>query len=146
MVARIVTAALWMTCFCAAQGVPAAPAQTPATGAAQAHQPILAEWSAIPKLSGNAVQGSIVITNGTDDAFDQTVLVEAVNAIGKAFTLGYQHFTLPAHSRSKPIPFTTTLPPGSYQVRADAVAEVPSRHAIYRQHLLAPVGFVISTL
>jgi hypothetical protein len=142
MFMRVAMSVLVTICVCAAQNAPANPAQT----SSAEHPPILAEWSDLPKISGNAVKGSVVVTNGTDDAFDQTVVVEAVNGIGKAFTLGYQHFTLGAHSQSKVIEFTTTLPPGSYQVHADAVAEVPSRGAIYRQHLLAPARFVISTL
>jgi hypothetical protein len=108
--------------------------------------PLVADWSAVPKLNDNSVKGSVVITNQDDDDFDQTVIIEAVNEAGKAFALGYQRFTLRRHSQSKPILFESTLPPGRYTVHADAIAEVPSRHAIFRQHLEGPVAFDISTI
>lgn len=107
---------------------------------------LLAEWTAAPQLSGNEVKGSVVVWNGSDDDYDQTVIVEAVNEIGKAFAIGYQHFTLQHHTRSVPIRFDTTLPPGRYLVRADAVAEVESKHAIHRTHLVGPVPLVVTVI
>lgn len=114
-----------------------------------AHEPtaaLLEEWVAAPQLSGNDLKGSVLLTNQSDDDFDQTVIIEAVNEYGKAFALGYQHFTLLHRSRSVPIHFDTTLPPGRYTVRADAVAEVPSRHAIHRAHLVAPKPFIVTVI
>ena len=107
---------------------------------------LLEEWLSLPQLNGNDVKGSVVLTNQTDEDFDQTVIIEAVNEVGKAFALGYQHFTLAHHSRSVPIQFDTTLPPGRYSIRADAVAEVPSQHAIHRAHLVAPRHFTITVI
>ena len=92
------------------------------------------------------MKGSLLVTNNSDDDFDQTVIVEAVNEIGKAFTLGYQHFKLAAHATSPLIRFETLLPPGHYVIHADAVAEVPSRHAIHRLHLQAPTPIVVTTI
>lgn len=123
-----------------------APARSSSSAATASKPPLTAEWKAFPTLTGNAVKGSIVVSNQSDDSFDQTVIVEAVNDTGKAFALGYQHFTLPRHSTSALISFSTTLPPGHYIVHADAVAEVASNRAIYRVHLQAPKALVVSTI
>lgn len=103
-------------------------------------------WSGLPIVNINVVKGSVVVANQADDDFDQTVIVEAVNDTGKAFALGYQHFRLRSHSRSVPISFETKLPPGHYVIQADAVAEVPSKQAIYRLHMEGPTGFQISAI
>ena len=118
----------------------------PRTPDGESNAPLIAEWKALPVLNGNNVKGSIVVTNQSDDDFDQTVIVEAVNEIGKAFALGYQHFTLRKHSSSPLIRFDATLPPGHYEIHADAVAEVPSKHAIHRMHLQAPAPLVVTTI
>lgn len=98
--------------------------------------PLSVEWKIYPLVEGNnAVHGAVVITNGTDDAFDLTFIAVAVNEIGKAYALGYQHFTLTAESTSPQIDFGSTLPAGRYVVHVDAVAEVASRNAIYRARL-----------
>ena len=112
----------------------------------EARPDLLAEWIAAPQLTGNEVKGSIVVVNGSDDDYDQTVLVEAINEIGKAFAIGYQHFTLERRTRSVAIGFDTTLPPGRYLVRADAVAEVASKHAVHRTHLVAPFPLVVTVI
>lgn len=91
------------------------------------------EWRAYPRVQGdNAIRGSVVVTNGTGDVFDLTFIVVAVDGIGKAWALGYQHFPLAPESVSPTLEFGSTLPAGRYVVHADAVAEVPSRNAIYR--------------
>ncbi len=95
--------------------------------------PLVMEWKLYPRVEGDkTLRGSVVITNGTGDAFDMTFIAVAVDGIGKAWALGYQHFTLPPASSSPTINFSSTLPAGKYVVHVDAVAEVPSRNAIYR--------------
>lgn len=95
--------------------------------------PLTLQWKLSPQVEGDkGIRGSVVITNGTGDAFDMTFIAVAVNGIGKAWALGYQHFTLPPASSSPPLEFSSTLPAGQYVVHVDAVAEVPSRNAIYR--------------
>ncbi len=121
-------------------------AQAPQAGMAQSHAALVAEWRSAPILEGNHLRGSLVVINQSDDDFDQTVLIEAVNEIGKAFTLGYQHFTLRSHSRSATIQFDTTLPPGHYQVHADAVAEIAKRNQIHRTSIRTKDDFVVATL
>ena len=60
-----------------------------------------------------------------------TVIVMAVNQIGRATALGYQEFTLRSGGEQV-IPFGSSPGPESYIVHADAVAEVPSTNSIYR--------------
>jgi hypothetical protein len=62
--------------------------------------------------------------------------VLAVNEIGRATALGYQHFTLAKNTIDKEIPFGENLPAGSYTVNADVVAEVPASNTIHRARLV----------
>jgi len=98
---------------------------------------LVAQWKQAPTLDSNTISGSLLVSNGSKDTFDLTVIVVAVNEVGKAFALGYQHFNLnPAQNQV--IPFSSTLPNGKYIVHADAVAEVPAPHLIHRVHLQTP--------
>ncbi len=90
------------------------------------------DWKQPPKVQGTALSGSVVVANQTGQDFDLTVVVVAVNSIGRATTLGYQHFTLGAEKSSPVIPFGASPGPGNYVVHADAVAHHPSGHHIYR--------------
>lgn len=98
--------------------------------------PLLLMWVNPPKLTENAISGSIKVTNSSTrgDTFDLTVIIVAVNEVGKAFTLGYQHFDL-AQDLEQTIPFKSTVPNGHYIVHVDAVAEVPAAKTIYRSSL-----------
>ena len=89
-------------------------------------------WMSQPQLSDTNLAGTLRVTNYTGNNVDLTVVIVAVNEIGKAFTLGYQHFPLVAGEVSPVIPFGMQLPPGRYRVRADAVGEVASKNLIYR--------------
>jgi hypothetical protein len=81
------------------------------------------EWVTLPGLhDNNTLSGALRVTNQ----------VVAVNQIGKAFTLGYQHFSLPTGQTSPSIPFGMSMPSGTYRVRADAVGEVYPKNRIYR--------------
>lgn len=90
------------------------------------------KWKRLPRVEAGGIFGSVQVTNGTEDDFDLTLLVVAVNDYGKAFALGYQHSTLERDSETPEIPFGFTLPRGYYVVHLDAVAEIPSKYAIYR--------------
>jgi hypothetical protein len=95
---------------------------------------LVAQWKQPPTLDSNTISGSLLVSNGSQDRFDLTVIVVAVNEVGKAFALGYQRLNLnPAQNQV--IPFSSTLPNGKYIVHADAVAEVSTRHLIHRVHL-----------
>lgn len=92
-------------------------------------------WIDPPLVTGDAIQGRVEVANHTGQPFDLTVIVLAVNQVGKAFALGYQHFTLKAGTTSPPIPFESTLPYGTYVVHADSVAEVKAINTIYRTRM-----------
>jgi len=90
------------------------------------------EWKEPPKVSGSTISGSAVVSNQTTEDCDLTVVIVAVNEIGRATALGYQHFTLAGGSTSPVIPFGSGPGTGTYYVRLDAAAHHPSRHHIYR--------------
>ena len=94
---------------------------------------LLVDWKDAPAAHGNKIIGSVVVTNQTGDEFVLTVVVVAVNEIGRATALGYQHFHIPAGS-SQVIPFGTGNTPGigTYYVHADAVAHRPGKKHIFR--------------
>jgi hypothetical protein len=90
------------------------------------------DWKEPPAVHGNSISGSAVVTNQTGVDFDLTVVIVAVNQIGRATALGYQHFNLPAQSSSPVIPFGSSPGDGTYYVRVDAIAHQPSHHYVYR--------------
>jgi len=91
------------------------------------------EWKRPPKVSGVWIAGSLVVANHTDQPANLTVIVVAVNQIGRATALGYQHFTI-APQVEQEIPFGATPGPGNYTVRADAVAHFTSGKSVLRAH------------
>ncbi len=90
------------------------------------------DWKEAPKVHGTAISGSAVVVNQTLNDFDLTVLIVAVNDIGRATTLGYQHFKLSAQTSSPVIPFGSSPGEGTYYVRVDAVAHRPGHQHVYR--------------
>jgi hypothetical protein len=97
--------------------------------------PLLVEWSRPPKVNGQRIEGAIKVTNDTEDDFDLTEVVMAVNEIGRATAIGYQRFTLKKGTGEFEIPFSENLPFGSYQLNVDVVAEVAETNSIYRSRL-----------
>ena len=98
-------------------------------------QPMLMAWKKYAHVTGNRVDGSVVISNSTEDDFDFTLVVLAVADNGRATAIGYQHFALKSGVESLEIPFSENLPKGNYIVHVDAVAEVPAKDQIYRTRL-----------
>lgn len=98
---------------------------------------LVAEWKQAPQLDVSRLHGSVGVSNDSDDDFDLTVIVLAVNETGKAFAAGYQHGTL-AKDAGIEVPFDDTLPNGSYVVNVDVVAEVPPKNRIHRARLVTP--------
>ncbi|MFQ5663921.1 MAG: Ig domain-containing protein [Terriglobia bacterium] len=94
--------------------------------------PLSVDWKQPPRVEEGGIYGSVQVSNGTRDDLDLTLIVVAVNEYGKAFALGYQHFTLKQDAASPEIPFGFSLPQGEYVVHVDAVAEVAPKNAIYR--------------
>lgn len=105
--------------------------------------PLFAEWGRYPKVVGRKIEGSVLVSNQTDNDFDLTVIVLAVNDIGRATAIGYQHFPLKKNTAGIEIPFGDNLPRGAYQVNVDAVAEVPANDSIYRARLVPKEKFEV---
>lgn len=97
--------------------------------------PLLVEWLRPPHVNGQRVEGAIKVTNGTDQDFDLTAIIVAVNDYGRATALGYQHFTLHRDTSEYEIPFGENLPFGAYDINVDVIGEVPEDNAIYKAHL-----------
>jgi len=95
-------------------------------------------WLRSPKVHDNRIDGAVLVSNGTHDTFDLTVVIVAVADNGRATAIGYEHFPLKAGSTNVEISFGNTLPPGAYVIHADAIAEIPKRRVILRQRLQTP--------
>ena len=98
--------------------------------------PLLAQWGRYPTVKGQRIEGSITVSNQTEQDFDLTVIVLAVADNGRATAIGYQHMPLQKDTAGLEIPFGDTLPHGAYQVNVDAVAEVAATNSIYRARLV----------
>ncbi len=97
--------------------------------------PLLLEWKKEAKVSGNRIDGSVQVSNGTGDDFDLTFIVLAVAENGRAVAIGYQRFPLKTGTTGFELPFGETLPNGTYVVHVDVVAEVAEKDLIYRARL-----------
>jgi hypothetical protein len=97
--------------------------------------PMVMEWKRYAHVTGNRIDGSIVISNNTEDDFDFTFVVLAVAENGRAVAIGYQHFPLKSGVDSLEVPFGETLPRGTYLVHVDAVGEVAAKDQIFRTRL-----------
>jgi hypothetical protein len=89
------------------------------------------DWKQRPAVHDQVIDGSVVVSNFTQQDFTLTVIVMAVNEIGRATALGYQEFLLRSGAEQV-IPFGSSPGPGTYIVHADAVAEIASTNTIYR--------------
>jgi hypothetical protein len=96
---------------------------------------LLVEWSKMPKVNGRRLEGSIKVSNQTEQDFDFTFIALAVDPTGRATAVGYQHFTLKKETDEFEIPFGENLPTGTYDLHADGIAEVEATNTIYRAHL-----------
>jgi len=98
--------------------------------------PLIAAWGRKAQVNGMRIDGSLKVSNRTGRDFDLTVIVLAVNDIGRATAIGYQHFPLKQNTRDMEIPFGDTLSPGSYAVNVDVVGEEPVSNRIFRARLV----------
>ncbi|HWY52846.1 MAG TPA: Ig domain-containing protein [Terriglobales bacterium] len=105
--------------------------------------PLVAQWGRYPAVTGQRLEGSMIVSNQTERDFDLTVIVMAVNEIGRATAIGYQRLTLKKDTTTMEIPFGENLPHGSYELNADAVAEVAATNSIYRARLVPKEKFQI---
>lgn len=99
--------------------------------------PLPIKWEHKAMVSGNRIDGSIKVSNQTGRDFDLTFIVLAVNDIGRATALGYQHFRLKKETFDFELPFGQTLSPGNYVVNVDVVGEEPVSHRIFRARLVS---------
>jgi hypothetical protein len=99
--------------------------------------PLSVEWKDKAHVNGQRIDGSIAVSNHTGRDFDLTFIVLAVNAIGRATAIGYQHFQLKKDTQDMELPFGETLSPGNYQVNVDVVGEEPVSKNIFRARLVA---------
>jgi hypothetical protein len=98
--------------------------------------PLTAEWDHTARVTGPRIDGSIKVSNRTGRDFDLTIIVLAVNDIGRATAIGYQHFSLKKDTRDFDIPFGDSVSRGSYVVNVDVVAEEPVSNRIFRARLV----------
>lgn len=100
--------------------------------------PFSAEWDRKAKVNGQRIDGSVKVSNRTGRKLDLTFIVLAVNDIGRATAIGYQHFPLKANTRDFPLLFGDNLSPGNYTVNVDLVAEEPIAKRVFRTRLVTP--------
>jgi len=98
--------------------------------------PLAAEWDHKAHVNGQRIDGSVKISNHTGRDFDLTVVVLAVNEIGRATAIGYQHFPLKKQTRDLQIPFGDNVSRGEYTVHVDVVGEEPISNRIFRARLV----------
>ena len=98
--------------------------------------PFTAEWDHKTRVNGERIDGSVKVSNRTGRDFDLTFVVLAVNEIGRATAIGYQHFPLKKDSRDFNIPFGDSVSRGMYSVNVDLVAEEPVSGRIFRARLV----------
>ena len=103
--------------------------------------PLLAQWGRYPKVTGQRLEGSIIVSNQTEQDFALTAIIMAVNETGRATAIGYQRVNLKKDTGDLEIPFGENLPFGSYELDADAVAEVAATNSIYRARLVPKERF-----
>ena len=99
--------------------------------------PLRAVWGRRAQVNGKRIDGSVKLSNRSGRDFDLTLIVLAVNDIGRATAIGYQHFPLKKNTRDLEVPFGDVLSPGSYAVNVDAVGEEPVSNRIFRSRLVA---------
>lgn len=107
--------------------------------------PIAVEWKDMPAVRAGGIRGSVTLTNGLKDEYQVTLIIVAVNEVGKAFALGYRHHSLRARAKPEDVEFggDTLLPRGRYIVHVDAVGEDLARKKIYRARVQAQDPLIV---
>ncbi|HEY4661769.1 MAG TPA: putative Ig domain-containing protein [Terriglobales bacterium] len=112
------------------------PKQTEQKVVLRTETPLTADWSRKAQVSGQRIDGSIKVSNHSGRDFDLTFIVLAVNDIGRATAIGYQHFPLKKNTMDMEIPFGEALSSGNYAVNVDVVGEEPISEHIFRARLV----------
>lgn len=95
--------------------------------------PFAVRWTVRPQVNLSNLSGAVRVSNGSKDVIDTTVIVVAVNEIGKAFALRYERLNLVPGGETPDLKFESSVPLGQYTVHVDAVGEVPAKKTIYRE-------------
>jgi hypothetical protein len=103
----------------------------------RAEIPLTADWLHKATAAGQRIDGSIKVSNHTGRDFDLTFIVLAVNDIGRATAIGYQHFPLRRDTTDLELPFGENLSPGNYAVSVDVIGEEPISNKIFRARLVS---------
>jgi hypothetical protein len=96
------------------------------------------DWLTPAHVTGNRIDGSVKVTNTTNDDLDFTFVVLAVADNGRATAIGYQRFPLKKGTVDFEIPFGETLAHGAYVVHIDGVGEIADKNEIHRARLQTP--------
>jgi hypothetical protein len=112
------------------------PKQAKQTLILKTETPLTADWVRKAQVNDQRIDGSIKISNHSGRDFDLTFIVLAVNDIGRATAIGYQHFPLKKNTTDMEIPFGETLSAGNYAVNVDVVGEEPTSRHIFRARLV----------
>lgn len=99
---------------------------------------LIIDWKSAAHVNGSRIEGTVVVTNTTQDDMDLTFVVMAVAGNGRATAIGYQHFPLKKGTVAMELPFGENLPHGGYVVHVDAVGEVAAKNVIYRERMQTP--------
>jgi len=105
---------------------------------------LVLDWLRPPQVRADSVNGVAQVSNGSKDDFDLTVIIVAVNEMGRATALGYQRVTLKPGTVNLQVPFGSKLPRGNYVIHADAVAEIAAKNTILRRRLQTPVPLPVT--
>jgi len=97
--------------------------------------PLAVRWTEPPAVAAGELRGGVQVANHSPVAVTLTVIVVAVNEVGKAFALRYDHEELKTQAATPALHFEVAMPPGEYVVHVDAVGEAPQSGAIYRDRL-----------
>jgi hypothetical protein len=103
----------------------------------RAEVPLVIDWRDKAHVNGQRIDGSITVSNHTGRDFDLTFIVLAVNDIGRATAIGYQHFPLKKDTQEMELPFGDTLSTGNYDVNVDVVGEETISKQIFRTRLVS---------
>jgi hypothetical protein len=105
-------------------------------------EPLLADWGHPPKINGQRIEGSLKVSNQTDEDFDLNTVVLAISDTGRATAIGIEHFTLEKQTPDFDIPFGSDLPFGTYHIKANIVAGVTATNSVKKSLAAGPLQVV----
>jgi len=100
-------------------------------------EPLLADWGHPPKVNGQRIEGSLKVSNQTNEDLDLNTVVLAISDAGRATAIGIEHFTLKKQTLDFDIPFGSDLPFGTYRIKANIVAGATATNSVLKKSLAA---------